>query len=61
MSLSTWNLHSFCDRYFLNLPQGVCGIEIELSIYYGDEFVIFTFWGCILRRVLLNKLISRAI
>ena len=30
MSLSTWNSHSPCVRYFLNLPQGVCAIQMEL-------------------------------
>ena len=28
--LSTWNSHSPCERCFLNLPQGVCGIQMEL-------------------------------
>ena len=27
MSLSTWNSHSSFGRCFLNLPQGVCGIQ----------------------------------
>ena len=30
MILSTWNLHSPCNRCFFNLPQGVCGIQIKL-------------------------------
>ena len=30
MSLSTWNSHSPCVWSFLNRPQGVCGIQMEL-------------------------------
>ena len=29
MSLSIWNSHSPCARCFLNLPQGVYGIQME--------------------------------
>ena len=32
MSISTWDSHSPCFRCFLNLPQGVCGIQMELPI-----------------------------
>ena len=32
MSLSTWNSLSPCVRCFLNLPQGVCGIQMELPV-----------------------------
>ena len=32
MSLFTWNSHSPWKRCFLNLPQGVCGIQMELPI-----------------------------
>ena len=34
MSLSTWNSHSPCGRYFLNLPQGGCAIQVELPNFY---------------------------
>ena len=35
-SLSTSNLHSPCIRCFLNLPQGVCGRQMELPIATVD-------------------------
>ena len=31
MSLSVWHSHSPCGRCFWNLPQGVCGIQMELA------------------------------
>ena len=34
MSFFTWNSHSPCIRCFLNLPQGVCGLLMELPIYW---------------------------
>ena len=30
MSVSSWKIHSTCVRCFLNLPQGVCEIQMEL-------------------------------
>ena len=27
-----WNSHSLCVTCFLNVPQGVCGIQMELPI-----------------------------
>ena len=32
ISLPNWNSHSPCVRCFLNLPQGVCGIQMQLPI-----------------------------
>ena len=29
MSLSTWNSHLLCIIFFLNLPQGGCGVQME--------------------------------
>ena len=33
MSLSTWNSYSSCRRCFVNLSQGVCGIQMQFPNY----------------------------